>query len=230
MRHRHLTATFFVAFVGVFVIGCSGATVSEQPNAETEAQPAEKPDTTDLESTEVATEPEPTAPAPTATDDSFSPYVDKEGEISLPADYKIKWPHIGSWAVAKKEGKPIHEMHDVYTQPETIAAFQKTGKFPDGAVLVKEVHNATAKGLTTGHAAWSTDIKIWFVMIKDKEDRFQNSDHWGEGWGWALFEAKDPTKNVSVGYDSSCLSCHAPVEDTDWVYIDGYPTLKKTGN
>ena len=45
--------------------------------------------------------------------------------------------------------------------------------------------------------------------------------------GWALFEAKDPTKNVSVDYETSCISCHTPVEDSDWVYAYGYPDLKK---
>lgn len=157
----------------------------------------------------------------------FSPQVDQDGNISLPKGYKQTWAHLGSWAVAKKPGEAIHEMHDVYTQSETIGAFNKTGEFPDGAVLVKEVRNAKAGGLTTGHAIWSADVKIWFVMIKDRKERFKDNDHWGDGWGWALFEATDPRKNVSVGYDTSCISCHAPVEDSDWVYTYGYPSLKQ---
>jgi len=160
---------------------------------------------------------------------SFSPYVDSDGNIRLPKDYKLKWSHLGSWAVAKKPGETVHEMHDVYTRPETIATFNKSGEFPDGAVLVKEVRRTKADRLTTGHSAWSTDIKIWFVMIKDRKDRFKDSEHWGDGWGWALFEAKDPSVNASAGYDTSCLSCHAPVEDSDWVYTYGYPELKKHG-
>ena len=159
-------------------------------------------------------------------EEDFSPYVDNKGKISLPKGYKQEWAHLGSWAVAKKAGQAVHELHDVYTQPETIHALHKKGEFPDGAVLVKEVHKTESDQLTTGHAAWSRDIKIWFVMIKDREQRFKDNDHWGDGWGWALFEAKDPTKNVSVGYDSSCLSCHAPAEDTDWVYTYGYPDLR----
>jgi hypothetical protein len=219
MKHRHLIPALLVALVGIMTVGCWVGSSEGEPTA---VESKEPPVATTPEPAEVTAQPE-----PTTTDDSFSPYVDKAGKISLPSDYKVKWPHIGSWAVAKKEGKPIHEMHDVYTQPETIAAFQKTGEFPDGAVLVKEVHNAQADGLTTGHAAWSTDIKIWFVMIKDRKERFKDSDDWGDGWGWALFEAKDRSKNVSAGYDSSCISCHVPVEDTDWVYTYGYPTLKK---
>lgn len=163
----------------------------------------------------------------TSSGDAFSLYVDQSGNISLPKDYKQKWAHLGSWAVAKKRTEAVHEMHDVYTQPETIPAFNKTGEFPDGAVLVKEVHNTKAGRLTAGHATWTADVKIWFVMIKDRKSRFDDNDHWGDGWGWALFEAKDPTKNVSAGYDTSCISCHIPAEETDWVYTHGYPELKK---
>ena len=161
------------------------------------------------------------------SNDGFSPYVDENGNISLPTGYKQQWAHLGGWAVAKTSGETAHEMHDVYTPAETIAAYNKTGEFPDGAVLVKEVRQAKASRLSTGHVAWSTDIKIWFVMIKDREQRFEDNEHWGEGWGWALFDAKDPKKNISTGYDLSCITCHTPVEESDWVYTYGYPDLKK---
>lgn len=166
------------------------------------------------------------APAQAAAK-GFSPYVDKQGGISLPKDYKTKWTHLGGWAVAKKKGQAVHEIHDVYTQPHVVEAYNRTGGFPDGAVLVKEVREAKAEKLTTGHAAWSTDIKIWFVMIKDRKDRFPDHDHWGDGWGWALYEAKDPQKNISTDYNTSCIGCHIPAEDDDWVYVRGYPQLKK---
>ena len=158
---------------------------------------------------------------------SFSLYVDESGNISLPKDYRQKWAHLGSWAVAKKRGQPVSDMHEVYTQPETIEHFNKTGEFPDGAILIKEVLETKSDTLTTGHASWPTKIKIGFVMVKDQKDRFKDNDHWGDGWGWALFEAKDPTKNVSAGYETSCINCHVPVTDSDWVYVYGYRTLKQ---
>lgn len=118
-------------------------------------------------------------------------------------------------------------MHDVYTPRETITAYNNTGEFPDGAVLVKEVRESKSGRLTTGHAAWSTDIKVWFMMVKDQKGRFKDNPHWGEGWGWALFEAKDPKRNVSAAYETSCIACHTPVKDSDWVYVYGYPNLQK---
>lgn len=206
MKLRHLIPTVSVfGILAMTIVGCK-----DRNQAETFAQPTANASNPSINS-----------------DGGFSPFVDKAGNISLPNDYKQKWTHLGGWAVAKKSGEQVHEMHDVYTQPETIIAYNKTGEFPDGTVLVKEVRNTQTDELMTGHASWSTNIKIWFVMIKDRKQRFKNSDHWGDGWGWALFEAKDPTKNVSAGYDSSCISCHTPVEDTDWVYTYGYPGLKK---
>jgi hypothetical protein len=159
-------------------------------------------------------------------DQEFSPFVDQEGNIERPKNYKMRWSHLGGFAVAKKEGQTVFEIHDVYTQPETIEAFRKTGKFPDGAVLVKEVRGASAAKLTAGHSAWSTEIKVWFVMVKDSQGRFPNNKSWGNGWGWALFEAKEPDKNVTTNFKTSCLGCHIPAKKDDWIYVRGYPELK----
>ena len=38
--------------------------------------------------------------------------------------------------------------------------------------LVKEVTRVGSEKLTTGQSHWATDVKIWFVMIKDAKGRF----------------------------------------------------------
>jgi cytochrome c len=164
-------------------------------------------------------------PAPKA--DDFSPYVTKDGGISLPLEYREKFLHLGTWAVATKPGKPVDEMHNVYARPEDIQAYCRDGKFPDGAVLVKDVTKVGSDKLTTGQATWTTDIKIWFVMIKDAKRRFPKNDLWGDGWGWALYEAKDPKRNVATDYKTDCKVCHIPAKKDDWVYTRGYPVLAK---
>jgi hypothetical protein len=161
----------------------------------------------------------------TPKSDNFSPYVDKDGGISLPADYRNKFEHLGTWAVATKPDKPADELHIVYTQPEVIQAYRRDGKFPDGAVLVKEVTHASSDKLTTGQASWDTGIKIWFVMIKDSKGRFPKNPLWAKGWGWALFDAKDPKRQIATSFDASCKACHIPATQDDWVYIRGYPIL-----
>jgi len=159
--------------------------------------------------------------------DSFSPYVTKDGRISRPTNYRETFLHLGSWAVATKPDKPVNEMHNVYARPEDVQAYRRDGKFPDGAVLVKDVTHVDSAKLTTGESHWTGDIKIWFVMIKDSKGRFPDNDLWGDGWGWALFEAKEPARNVATDYKTDCKLCHVPARKDDWVYIRGYPVLKK---
>ncbi len=160
-------------------------------------------------------------------DDTYKSTVDDQGAISLPEGFR-DWPHIGSWGVGAddEENAPIAALHNVYTQPSTIAAFRKTGKFPDGAVLVKEVRNAKVGDMTTGRVGWADDVAIWFVMIKDTQSRFPENKLWGDGWGWAMFNGDDPKTVVTEDYKDACIPCHLPAQDDDWVYLRGYPDLK----
>jgi cytochrome c len=159
--------------------------------------------------------------------DVFSRYVTKDGAISLPKEYSDTFAHLGSWAVAKEADQPVFEMHNVYAPIEDIRAYRKEGEFPDGAVLVKEITNVSSAKLTTGQSSWSTENKVWFVMIKDAKGRFPDNDLWGDGWGWALFEAKEPARNVATDYRTDCLSCHIPAKKDDWVYVRGYSALEE---
>jgi len=152
--------------------------------------------------------------------------VDDKGGISLPKDFRKNLTHLGSWFVPEGDASGFH---DVYTQPSTVDAFRKTGVFPDGAVLVKELRAHKAGNYTTGSGvAHATDgLKQWFVMVKDSKGKFEKkSPLLGDGWGWALFKPDAPQKNVATDYKADCLGCHAPAQKTDWVYIEAYPTLR----
>ena len=154
----------------------------------------------------------------------FDTIVSDTGAIAFPADYN-SWAHMGSWAVVN-EGGEGNGMHNVFTTPDVIAAFKATGEFPDGAVLVKEVFASEGKQLTTGAANWATDPQVWFVMVKDTQGRFPDNPLWGNGWGWALFNADNPSVQVATDFNTDCLGCHIPAQNTDWIYTYAYPVLK----
>ncbi len=164
-------------------------------------------------------------PAQAAGD--FSPFVTKDGGITRPTDYRKTFQYVGTYAVATKPNQPVDELHITYARPEDVRAYQRDGKFPDGAVLVKEVTGVDSERLTTGQAHRATGIKLWFVMIKDAKGRFPGNDLWGDGWGWALFLAKEPARNVTTDYKTDCRVCHVPAKKDDWVYVRGYPVLEK---
>jgi hypothetical protein len=109
----------------------------------------------------------------------------------------------------------------------TVGAMGWNPVVGDGATLVKEVTRVGSERLTTGQSHWATDVKLWFVMIKDAEGRFPGNDLWGDGWGWALFLAKEPARNVATDYSTDCRTCHVPAKKDDWVYVRGYPALAK---
>lgn len=156
---------------------------------------------------------------------SFSPYVDTKGTITLPKDFRTTWVHLGSWAVPYQRD-PGYGFHDVYTQPESLKAYKKDGKWPDGALIVKEIRTVQWDDMSTGHVIFADEKSSWFVMVKDAKGHFKDNPNWGDGWGWALFKASDPTTNVCTDYKNDCLSCHEPTKATDWMHIQGYPTLR----
>lgn len=173
------------------------------------------------------------------TEKSFVPNVDsKTGAISVPEDYTL-WPTLGTWTHAKADGgaATIHEYHVVYTQPETIEYYQKKRRFPDGAVLVKELLHAETMSMTTGPAVGhATTIKGFFVLVRDTKGRFKSSPLWGDGWGWSFFNADDRVETISTDYKVDCIPCHVPAKDLaprnakkddKWIYTLGYPVLRK---
>jgi hypothetical protein len=153
--------------------------------------------------------------------------VDDKGHLRVPTDYQTAYQMLGSWAVAAKDGPGSKEVHVVYASPGTIAAYRKDGHFPDGTVLVKEVFKATTKDMTTGTVSSAGTLAGWFVMVKDKVGRFPGNKLWGEGWGWSWFDAANPVKTTSKDFRTDCLGCHIPAKATDWIYVSGYPGLKK---
>lgn len=166
----------------------------------------------------------------TALGEVFSSAVDASGNISLPEDYRTSWTFLGAWSIdGDTEDGGAKDMHIVYTEAKTVAAYRDTGTWPDGAVLVKEVIKTKSDDMTTGRVSWAEDIAVIFVMVKDKKGRFKGNPLWGNGWGWALFKAPDLAKQVAENFESDCLGCHVPAKNDDWIYIRGYPLLRKSG-
>lgn len=163
----------------------------------------------------------------------FSPYVDARGNIRVPPDYR-DWAFLGTWHISPEKGAEeaagAAGFHNVYTQLSALQAYRETGKFPDGAVLVKELLRSKTGDLTTGEVTWGTEVEGWFVMVKDDKNRFPQSPLWGNGWGWALFNSDNPEKTVTRNWRLDCLGCHLPARKTDWIFVQGYQQqLSKSG-
>ncbi|MGE4406231.1 cytochrome P460 family protein [Pseudomonas sp.] len=163
----------------------------------------------------------------TPYEETTAAVVDDKGNIKVPADYQTAYQMLGTWAVAADAGPGSKEMHVVYASPGTIDAYRRAGHFPDGSVLVKEVFKTTTQPMTTGTVSRAGTRAGWFVMVKDDIGRYPKNKLWGDGWGWAWFDATDPKKTSSTDYKKDCQSCHVPAQASDWIYTHGYPPLSR---
>lgn len=166
----------------------------------------------------------------TGLEATYNSLVDTKGNISLPQDYRQNWVFLGAYFVknASMGGEASYDVHTVFSQPTAVKHYRKHGKFPDGAVLIKEVNATKNEALTTGQVSYQDAAKVTFMMIKDSKNRFKDNNAWGEGWGWALFspgKSKSETTNWKGEGFNNCYGCHLPVEDNDWVYTQGYQAV-----
>src|SRR5215813_12742172 len=85
--------------------------------------------------------------------------ADDAGNLHVPDTYRTTYELLGSWAEAADQGQGSKQLHVVYASPGTIAAYRTDGRFPDGAVLVKEVFKAATGQMTTGTVSHAETLK-----------------------------------------------------------------------
>ena len=160
-------------------------------------------------------------------DRNLGPVADAQGRLHVPTNYRSTYQFLGAWAVAADQGQGSKELHVVYASPGTVDSYRRDGHFADGSVLVKEVFETASAPMTTGVVSRAQTLKGWFVMIRDNKNSHPGNRLWGNGWGWSWFDAANPTKTTSKDFRTDCLGCHIPAKATDWIYVQGYPGLKK---
>lgn len=159
---------------------------------------------------------------------AFDGLVDEKGHISLPDDYRTAWALLGSWSIAIDDPaqKGASGIHNVYAQRGAVEYYQRHGEFPDGAYIIKELLSADTAPMSTGTVSKGGNAEGWFVMIKDTKGRFEGNSLWGDGWGWALFNAEQRDEPITRDYKIECTGCHIPAKQNDWLFVAGYPVLK----
>jgi hypothetical protein len=153
--------------------------------------------------------------------------ADASGNLHVPDSYRTTYQLLGTWAVAAEQGQGAKQLHVVYASPGAIAEYRRDGRFSDGTVLVKEVFEAHTAQMTTGTVSSAGTLKGWFVMVRDSKGRYPGNKLWGDGWGWSWFDAANPSKTTSSNYRADCQACHVPARASDWIYVGGYPPLRK---
>ena len=116
------------------------------------------------------------------------------------------------------------EFHSVYMDPESFAEYEKTGKYRDGTVLVKELSSVGSKNAPSGNGYFQGKFTGLEATIKDSK-RFKDEPG---NWAYFSFGHKYPLKaEVSKNSVAACNQCHeANAQKDDWVFSQYYPVLR----
>jgi Cytochrome P460 len=159
-----------------------------------------------------------------------------DGKMKLPTGYR-EWVFLGSPTTPNglNNGKAnFPEFHNVYVERTNFEAYQKTGTFPEGTVLVKElvlVQKPTfpdgSQTEPSGRGFFDGNFNCMDVSVKDTK-KYAKSN----GWGYFTF-GHHPEPCEATAAESSvaeCAGCHlANVAKTDMTWVQFYPVLHQKG-
>ena len=151
---------------------------------------------------------------------------DKEGNLMRPEGYR-EWIFVGAPVTPNdmNGGKAsFPEFHNVYICPEAYAEYKKTGAFPDGTIMIKELVSVGSKKAPSGNGYFEGDFIGLAASVKDSK-RFAKEPGY-----WAYFNFtesgaryKDKAKALPA---AECNACHKKHAADDWVFTQYYPVLR----
>jgi hypothetical protein len=157
-----------------------------------------------------------------------------DGKLQIPEGFR-KWVFVGAPLTpnALNGGQAnFPEFHNVYIQAQNIDAYMKTGEFPEGTVIVKELTrllNPTfpdgSRTEPSGRGFFNGAFNGIDLTVKDSK-RFAKTN----GWGFFTFghHALPYEKTAAEASVTECAGCHiANVAKTDMTWIQFYPLLQQ---
>lgn len=158
---------------------------------------------------------------------SSGPRFTADGQLERPEGWR-KWIYIGTPLTPHdmNGGKAsFPEFHNVYVDPESFATYERTGAFPNGTQIVKELTLVGSKAAVSGNGYFMGEFSGLEVAVKDTQ-RFK-----AEPGGWAYFsfghvEASKYAKTAKAFPTESCNACHEASADDDFVFTQYYPILR----
>src|SRR5438445_279020 len=172
-------------------------------------------------------------PLAAAQTEQSSAVFDADGKLELPTGSR-KWVFVGAPLTPNglNDGKAgFPEYHHVYVEQKNVDAYLKTGEFPEGTVIVKEltrVLNPTfpdgSRKEPSGRGYFNGVYNGIDMSIKDSK-RFAKTN----GWGFFTFghHPMPYDKTSAERPATECAGCHlANVAATDMTWIQFYPILR----
>jgi len=161
---------------------------------------------------------------------AWAPRWAANGDLVLPQDFH-KWVFLGSPLTphSLNGGKaPFPEYHNVYVHPAVFSAYRKTGQWPEGTILLKELQ-LTRPGTYPDGSSVEVSGRGFFpaatngidISVKDSK-RFKDTN----GWGYFNFGHHAPpyAKTAAALPKEACAGCHI-ANATDMVFTKFYAPI-----
>ena len=158
-----------------------------------------------------------------------------DGSVNQPIEWR-KWVFVGAPLTpnALNGGNaPFPEFHNVYVEPSAFEAYSKTGEWPEGTQIAKELTtvfdnnndaDTGASSEVSGVGYQQGEFSGLELTVKDSE-RFKDMPG-----GWAYFsfghQPQPYEKTASAFPAESCNACHSASAADDFVFTQFYPVLR----
>lgn len=165
---------------------------------------------------------------------TIKPQWNKKGELIRPKNFRSTWVFLGAPFTPNSlnDGKAgFPEFHNVYVQPSAFKAYRKTGKWPEGTMMLKELQLVDdpkgdekdgSRYEPSGRGFFPGPVNGMDVSVKDSS-RFKES----QNWGYFNFGHHAPpyAKTAKAAPVSACAQCHIDNASEDMVYIEMYKPI-----
>jgi len=161
----------------------------------------------------------------------YLPEYTKDGDLMLPKNWR-SWVYVGSPLTpdALNGGKAgFPEYHNVYIEPGSYELYKKTGDFPDGTIMFKELQRVLTPAqfpdgsLTepSGRGYFPGEFNGADVTVKDTK-RYADTG----GWGYYNFNHHEPKALIAkVKPRAECAFCHIASAKKDSTWTQFYRLL-----
>jgi len=168
-----------------------------------------------------------------AQTEQSSAVFDADGKLELPTGFRAG-VFMGAPLTSNGLNKGMAnfpEYHHVYIEKKNVDAYLKTGEFPEGTVIVKELTRVLnpsfpdgSRTEPSGRGYFNGQYNGIDLTVKDSK-RFTKTN----GWGFFTFghHPLPYEKTATEKPVSECAGCHiANVAATDMTWVQFYPLLR----
>lgn len=161
-----------------------------------------------------------------AAEDFPKPSFNDKGQLIRPDVSYREWVYVGTPftpnALNPPEA-PFPEFHNVYIHPSDFDHWKRTGTFPDGTVIIKELVLVGATQAVSGKGYFMGEFTGLEAAIKDSK-RFKDEPGY---WAYFTFGHSYPLADTAQAFPApACNACHAASAAEDFVFTQFYPVLR----